>query len=75
MRIILFFILSLSPQLKELEDEWAKLDPTPPQPNRFTRTEQAKRAAAPPPAAVAESTDGSSGGSAPGAQYWIFFFS
>ena len=38
--------------MKELEDEWAKLEPGPPQPTRFTRSEQAKIAAAPPPAAV-----------------------
>lgn len=42
-------------QLKELEDEWANVDPAPPKPTRFTKSEQAKIAAAPPPV---ETTDG-----------------
>ena len=43
--------------MKELEDEWAKLEPSPPVPTRFTKTEQEKMASAPPPVAVA-ATDG-----------------
>lgn len=55
-------------QLKELEDEWAKLDSTPPTPTRFTRSQQAKMAAAPPP----DTSGGDSGeGNGSGGTYLI----
>ena len=47
--------------MKELEDEWAKVDAAPPQPTRFTKSEQARQAAAPPPVAVSAS-DSAAGG-------------
>ena len=40
-------------QMKELEEEWAKLDPTPPKPTRLTRSQQEKQAQAPQPDEVA----------------------
>ena len=39
--------------MKELEEEWAKLDPTPPKPTRLTRSQQEKQAQAPQPDEVA----------------------
>ena len=39
--------------MKELEEEWAKLDTTPPKPTRLTRSQQEKQAQAPPVEAVA----------------------
>ena len=46
--------------MKELEEEWAKLDTTPPKPTRLTRSQQEKQAQAPPveaAAAAAESVE------------------
>ena len=43
--------------MKELEDEWSQLDPKKPNPTRFTKSEQAKRAVAPPPQEE-DTTDG-----------------
>ncbi|XP_028404850.1 cytoskeleton-associated protein 5-like isoform X2 [Dendronephthya gigantea] len=44
--------------MKELEEEWAKLDPAPPKPTRFTRSQQEKQAQAPPPSEAVGSTSG-----------------
>lgn len=58
------YLFCLCLQLKELEDEWAKLDATPPTPTRYTRSQQAKMAAAPPPdtsGGDAETDEGSGG--------------
>ncbi|XP_028419152.1 cytoskeleton-associated protein 5-A-like, partial [Dendronephthya gigantea] len=45
-------------QMKELEEEWAKLDPASPKPTRFTRSQQGKQAQAPPPSEAVGSTSG-----------------
>ncbi|CAB3992122.1 cytoskeleton-associated 5-like, partial [Paramuricea clavata] len=46
-------------QMKELEEEWGKLDPSPPKPTRLTRTQQEKQAQAP---QVDEAAGGSDAG-------------
>ena len=45
--------------MKELEEEWGKLDPSPPKPTRLTRTQQEKQAQAP---QVDEAVGGCDGG-------------
>ncbi len=45
-------------QMKELEEEWAKLDSSPPKPTRLTRSQQEKQAQAP---QVDEETGSSAG--------------
>ena len=50
LQFYLFSNTSLS-KLKELEEEWEKVDSAPPIPTRFTRSQQKKMAEAPPPAA------------------------
>ncbi|XP_047135598.1 cytoskeleton-associated protein 5 isoform X1 [Hydra vulgaris] len=65
-------LLNIKPvQLKELEDEWQKLEAVPPVPTRFTRSEQAKRAAAPPPTIAAGGKVDENGG-APQAAAAVF---
>nr|XP_058951305.1 cytoskeleton-associated protein 5-like isoform X2 [Pocillopora verrucosa] len=49
--------LSLHTTLKELEEEWGKLPPTPPAPTRFTRSQQQKIAEQAPVAQVAPDGD------------------
>ncbi|XP_022781710.1 cytoskeleton-associated protein 5-like [Stylophora pistillata] len=46
-------------QMKELEEEWGKLPPTPPAPTRFTRSQQQKMTEQAPVAAVATDGDAS----------------
>ena len=42
--------------MKELEEEWSKLDPVPPKPTRLTRSQQEKKAQM--PAAEESMTEG-----------------
>ena len=53
-------------QLKELDEEWGKLPPTPPAPTRFTRSQQqkmAERGAAAPAATGGDDETTTDGGS------------
>jgi hypothetical protein len=54
--------------MKELEEEWAKLDPTPPKPTRLTRSQQEKQAQTPQTDEVAENSTTS--GDAEGSIFW-----
>ena len=55
-----FFFTALKIKLKELEEEWEKVDATPPVPTRYTRSQQKKMAENPPPPVDSgeSSTDG-----------------